>query len=146
MTEVSRDMRRCALQALYQFDILGAVDAESVSRSLADGPCSEKARVGGLQLALEVWPRREGIDLLVKPCTPEWPTHRQPVIDRNILRIALHEINDVGTPGGKVINEAVELAKEYGTEKSPAFVNAVLDRIWKSGDTPDQAEEQPIER
>ena len=134
MTEVTRDMRRCALQALYQFDILDDVDAESVARSLADGPHSDKARMGGQTLALDIWPKREVFDLQVKPCAPDWPTHRQPVIDRNILRLALHEIQTVGTPGGKAINEAVELAKEFGTEKSPAFVNAVLDRIWKSSE------------
>ncbi|MAJ46086.1 MAG: transcription antitermination factor NusB [Planctomycetaceae bacterium] len=127
-------MRRCALQALYQFDILDDVDAESVARSLAEGPHSDQARIGGQTLALDIWPQREVYDLLVKPCAPDWPTHRQPVIDRNILRLALHEIRSLETPGGKAINAAVELAKEFGTEKSPAFVNAVLDRIWKASE------------
>ena len=55
-------MRRCALQALYQFDILDDVDAESVARSLADGPHSDKARMGGQALALDIWPKREAFD------------------------------------------------------------------------------------
>ena len=132
MTEVSRAIRRCALQTLYQMDILSDATSESVAVGLEDGPFSERAQEEGRQLARGAWAAREQLDLLVKPFSPEWPTHRQPIIDRNILRLALHEINHVGTPGKKAINDAVELAKEFGTEKSPAFVNAVLDQIWKS--------------
>ena len=132
MSDLSRDDRRCALQVLYQLDLLDDPDVDSVIRSLEDGPFSAEVRARGAELAVQAWSGREGLDGLVSPCSPDWPTHRQPVIDRNILRIALHEITKVGTPGNRSINGAVELAKEYGTEKSPAFINAVLDRIWKT--------------
>ena len=132
MTDVSRDDRRCALQVLYQLDLLDDPDVDSVIRSLEDGPFSAEVRARGADLAVQAWSGREELDRLVSPCSPDWPTHRQPVIDRNILRISLHEITKVGTPGNRSINDAVELAKEYGTEKSPAFINAVLDRIWKT--------------
>ena len=140
MTEVSRDIRRCALQTLYQMDILSDASSESVALGLEDGPFSERAQVEGRQLARGAWSAREQLDTLVKPYSPDWPTHRQPIIDRNILRLALHEINNVGTPGKKAINNAVELAKEFGTEKSPAFVSAVLDRVWKSRSTEESPE------
>ena len=133
MTDVSRDTRRCALQVLYQLDLLEDPDVEAVVRTLEEGPFTTEVRARGADLAVRAWAMREGLDLLVKPLSPDWPTHRQPVIDRNILRIALFEINEVGTPGNRAINGAVELAKEYGSEKSPAFINAVLDRIWKAG-------------
>ena len=132
MIEVSRDIRRCALQILYQMDILSDGNSESTAVGLEDGPFTERVQENARQLASGAWSDREQLDGLVKPLSPDWPTHRQPIIDRNILRLALHEINHVGTPGKKAINDAVELAKEFGTEKSPAFVNAVLDRIWKS--------------
>ena len=132
MTEVSRDIRRCALQTLFQMDILSDAESESIAVGLEDGPFSERAQKKGRELATGAWAARQRLDLLVEPFSPDWPTHRQPIIDRNILRLALHEINDVGTPAKKAINNAVELAKEFGSEKSPAFVNAVLDRIWKS--------------
>ncbi|MEE2681050.1 MAG: transcription antitermination factor NusB [Planctomycetota bacterium] len=135
MTEVSRDIRRCALQTLFQMDILSNDDSESIAVGLEDGPFSDRVQKRGRELATGAWSARDQLDLLVKPFSPDWPTHRQPIIDRNILRLALHEINHVGTPGKKAINDAVELAKEFGTEKSPAFVNAVLDRIWKSDPT-----------
>ncbi len=63
---------------------------------------------------------------------PEWPTYRQPVVDRNILRLAYFEIESGQTPPKVAINEAVELAREFSTQKSPAFVNGVLDKIMRN--------------
>jgi len=67
----------------------------------------------------------------VAALSPDWPTHRQPVVDRNILRLAYFEIVSGAAPPKVAINEAVELAREFSTEKSPAFVNGVLDKIMK---------------
>jgi transcription antitermination protein NusB len=136
----SRDIRRCALQALYQFDA-GAADApEHVRDSLADSPGGEEDHDRGFELARAVWDARADADRVVAALTPEWPTHRQPMLDRNILRLAHFEIASGTTPPKVAINEAVELAREYSTEKSPMFVNGVLDRIYKS-----MREEHPIE-
>ena len=144
MSEVTRDMRICALQALYQLDILSDAESDSLALGLEDGPYSEHARLEGRRLATRVWSVHEELDLLVKPCSPDWPTHRQPIIDRNIIRLALYEIGHIETPGAKAINNAVELAKEFGTEKSPAFVNAVLDRIWKSESTEESSKSDGV--
>ena len=114
-------------QLIEALDLIGGADAQR--RPLVD------ARDLGVELAKGAWADRLRCDALVEPCTPEWPTHRQPMIDRNILRLALHEIAVAEVPPKVAINDAVELAKEYGGEKSPAFVNAVLDRIWKAGDS-----------
>lgn len=132
MSGISRDVRRCALQALYQFDSGSATDDDVVRSTLLESKSSEKAQGEGFELAKGAWSDHEEADALVRPLAPEWPTHRQPMVDRNILRLALFEIRHSGTPGKVAINEAVELAREFGGEKSSSFVNAILDKIWKS--------------
>jgi len=126
----SRDARRCALQELYQRDA-GNMD-EWLSGSLGDEGeerASEHARQDGSRLASAAWDARHDADLEIGRFTPEWPIHRQPAVDRNVLRLAWWEMTRGGVPAPIAINEAVELAREYGAEKSPAFVNAVLDRV-----------------
>ena len=126
----ARDARRCALQALYQFDA-GAAAPEEVRASLESSPGSEETHDKAFRLAEKAWASREAADAAVAALTPDWPTHRQPVIDRSILRLAFYEMTAGGTPPKVVINEAVELAKEFSTEKSPLFINGVLDKIYK---------------
>lgn len=130
----SRDVRRTALQALYQFDS-GRSDndeLEMIRAALAGSPGTDRTREDGLELARAAWAQRENADRAVAAMTPAWPTHRQPIIDRNILRLAYHEMTSGRTPPKVAINEAVELAKEFGTEKSPMFINGVLDKVYRS--------------
>lgn len=126
----SRDARRCALQELYQRDagnelaeLVGALGAEGEDRA------SDAARSAGATLASAAWSARIDADREIGRCTPEWPIHRQPAVDRNVMRLAWWEMTKGGVPAAIAINEAVELAREFGAEKSPAFVNAVLDRL-----------------
>ena len=146
MTDVTRNARRCALQVLYQMDAIDLAEQlpfaeeQRIRNTLVEGGSSDEARNLGVELAKGAWADRLRCDALVEPCAPEWPTHRQPMIDRNILRLALHEIAVAEVPPKVAINDAVELAKEYGGEKSPGFVNAVLDRIWKA----DESEQAPV--
>ncbi len=143
----ARDLRRCALQALYQFDAGNEQSPEMVRQSLEHSAGSEQTHNDGFELALAAWEMRIEADAAVGPHTPDWPTHRQPVVDRSILRLAYYEITSGVTPPKVAINEAVELAKEFSTEKSPLFINGVLDKIYKSGraetEQVDQAE--PVE-
>ena len=132
MTRFSRDARRCALQALYQFDSGEQVDPGLIRETLAGSRASDDAQADGFELARGAWEHHAEADALVAPLAPEWPTHRQPMIDRNILRLAIFEIRHGGTPGKVAINAAVELAKEFGGEKSFGFVNAILDKLWKT--------------
>ena len=127
----SRDIRRCAVQALYQFDA-GAEPGSTVRQSLEQSSGDAATHEQGYELAVSAWAVRDEADAAVAGLTPDWPTHRQPVVDRSVLRLAFYEMAHAGTPPKVVINEAVELAREFSTEKSPLFVNAVLDRIYKS--------------
>jgi len=137
------DRRRAALQALYQFDCGRAGEPELVRAALvlqASGapgaePDPDSCQLApesvepGLALATSAWERREEADKAVSEFAAEWPTHRQPTIDRSILRLAHYEMTRGGVPHAVAIDEAVELAKAFGTEKSASFINAVLDRV-----------------
>ena len=126
-----RDARRCALQALYQFEAGSAEAPDIVLGSLADAPGDEATHNRGFELATLAWEFRDDADAAVAALTSQWPTHRQPVVDRAILRLAYYELTHTDTPPKVVINEAVELAKEYSTEKSPLFINGILDKLYR---------------
>jgi N utilization substance protein B len=131
-SSVRREIRRCAIQALYQFDAGGGESPDDVRASLRGAPGGEEVHQGGFDLATEAWALREEADRAVEELAPQWPTHRQPVVDRSILRLAYFEIASGRTPPKVAINEAVELAKEFSTEKSPMFINGVLDKLYRA--------------
>ena len=135
----ARDARRCALQALYQFDAGNDQAPDIVRESLAQSSGTERTHAAGFKLAEAAWAMRAEADRTVSELTPDWPTHRQPVVDRSILRLAYYEIASGSAPPKVAINEAVELAREFSTDKSPLFVNGVLDKIYKSRRGDDEA-------
>ncbi len=126
-----RDVRRCALQVLYQFDAGNADDLETVRASLIDSPGDDSIHQAGFDLAVMVWEFRDELDRLIARLTPDWPVHRQPMVDRNLLRLAAYEMTRGVVPPKVAINEAVELAKEFAAIKSAPFINGVLDRIFQ---------------
>jgi N utilization substance protein B len=98
-----------------------------IERRLHDMPLPEAGAEFARDLVQGVSEQREQLDLLVGRYAPEWPVDQIAIIDRNILRMAIYEIlmrND--TPVKVAINEAVELAKEFGSDSSGRFVNGVL--------------------
>jgi N utilization substance protein B len=127
-----REVRMCAVQALYQFDQGNADSPQLVRQALDDSPGGSATHELGFDLATRAWEGRAEADAAVAALTPEWPTHRQPVVDRCILRLAHYEMTAGGTPPKVAINEAVELAKEMSTQKSPMFINGVLDKIYRA--------------
>lgn len=132
----SRDIRRLALQSLFQFDARGG-DApavrETLERTLEDVATSYSPEEidRAFALALAAYEGRVEADQAVRVLAPTWPPERQPAIDRAILRLAHHEIISGVTPPKVAVNEAIELAKVFGTERSPAFINGILDKILK---------------
>ena len=117
---------------MYQFDA-GRDDAlTEVEQSLEASPGDKKTHEAGFALATLAWEFRKEADAAVEQFSEDWPTYRQPVIDRNILRLAWYEIFQTETPAKVVINEAVELAKEFSTEKSHLFINGVLDKLLRA--------------
>ncbi len=129
--KLDRAARRCALQAMYQFDADPGADVEIVRSTLEGSGADETAQKAGFSLATMAWEFRDESDAEIDGVSVDWPVRRQPMVDRNVLRLAHHEIRRAGTPPKVAINEAVELAREFGGEKSPGFVNAILDRLVK---------------
>ena len=123
--------RELALQALYQFDARGDEADELIEQSMADAPHKPSTKEAALKLARGAWAVRDRADALSRELAPAWPPHRQPPVDRSILRLAYYEMAGAGTPAAVAINEAVELAKAYGSERSPKFINGVLDKMAK---------------
>ena len=74
---------------------------------------------------------KNNLDELIKKAAPDWPIDKLNKIDLSILRLAIHELHKGETPPKVIIDEAVELAKEYGSENSSSFVNGVLGTIYK---------------
>ncbi|MBL8764012.1 MAG: transcription antitermination factor NusB [Phycisphaerae bacterium] len=126
------EIRRLAFQVLFQLDLRGGVDAHEVRASLTEqGAFTERERSDAFEAACAAWGGRAEADAAMLELAPGWPTHRQAAVDRAILRLAHHELTRGTAPPKSVINDAVELAKAFSTERSPAFVNALLDRIMK---------------
>ena len=71
------------------------------------------------------------MDEELDPLSPDWPLHRQPVLDRSILRLAAQEMTNTPEQWKVVISEAIDLAREFSTEESPRFINGVLDRLQR---------------
>lgn len=100
----------------------------------------EKGRDFLLWLVAGTLTQREQTDLLIQRYAPQWPIEQLAIVDRNILRMSIFELgaSDTRTPPKAVINEAVELAKAYGGDNSPAFVNGVLG-AWLSANKKEKA-------
>jgi transcription antitermination protein NusB len=119
--------RSIALQALYEIDITGHPPGEVLEERLVETPLEDKLYDFVRQIVLGVLPLAEQLDGFIAQHAPEWPLDQVATIDRNILRIALWEIAvSDQTPIKVAINEAVELAKMYGSDSTPRFVNGVL--------------------
>jgi N utilization substance protein B len=105
-----------------------------LARHFAEDETSEPVADYARHLVNGVWAQREKIDSLIAQAAPAWPLEQISGVDRNILRIAIFEalFDNMAVPDKVAINEAVELAKEYGGEHSPRFVNGVLGTIIAS--------------
>ena len=141
-------VRRCALQALYELDAArGQEGGASLVGVLADeheeGRASPHEIDAGTALAQMAWEFRDEADREIAELAREWPPHRQPLVDRNLLRLGWYELRHGGAPARKVVHDAVELAKEFGTADSGKFVNGVLDRIMHGGAEASGAETAP---
>ena len=116
-----------ALQVLYEFDVTGHAPFEALGERLSDDPLDNGLADFARQIVMGVIPLTNRLDDFIAQHAPEWPLDQVAVIDRNILRIALWEFAVEGmTPVKVAINEAIELAKLFGSESTPRFVNGVL--------------------
>jgi N utilization substance protein B len=121
-----RDARVLALQILYEADTARHPAGEVLSRHLAEVERTEAVRNYASELVNGVVNEMNSLDRRISALAPEFPAEQLAAIDRNILRIALYEMQRGEVPLKVAISEAVNLAKEFGSETSFRFVNGVL--------------------
>jgi N utilization substance protein B len=125
--KVRHRARIVALQALYEIDCTEHEPTTVIKRHLETCNLPESGKRFASELAHGVWDHQGWIDTFIKRYAPEWPVDQIAIIDRNVLRIAIYEILvSHETPIKVAINEAVELAKQYGSDSSGRFVNGVM--------------------
>ena len=119
--------RGIALQVLYENDMANHPPAEALRERLEDSPLSDELADFARDIVFGVLPLAHDMDVIIARYAPEWPLDQIAAIDRNILRMACWEFAvRRETPVKVVINEAVELAKMYGSDSAPRFINGVL--------------------
>lgn len=119
--------RSLALQVLYEVDLANHPPGEIFKLRLEDSPLTDDLAEFARQIIFGILPITNTLDHLIAKYAPDWPLDQIAAIDRNILRMALWEFAVYRqTPLKVAINEAVELAKLFGSESAPRFINGVL--------------------
>ena len=125
-----RKARALALRALYELDSVGHNIGEVLDRLLSAEKLSEENVQFARDLVEGVTLRRKEIDGKIQSFAPAWPIDQMALVERNILRLAIFEILlDNKVPVKAAINEAVELAKIFGSNSSSRFINGVLGSV-----------------
>ncbi|HEY6040585.1 MAG TPA: transcription antitermination factor NusB [Anaerolineae bacterium] len=125
--KVRRHARSIALQVLFEVDSVSHSPASALEHRLEDETVTPEGIEFARELVEGTLAHRAEIDSAISRFAPEWPVDQLAIVDRNVLRIALYELQYVKDVPSKVaINEAVELAKTYGSDSSPRFINGVL--------------------
>ena len=123
--------REIALQMLFQIDV-GKNEMEVAKMTLAESSLNQEDAAFTLALVEGVLNRLPELDERIAAFCRQWDVARLATVDRSILRLAAFELcYTPEVPGNIVINEAVELAKAFSGDESPAFVNGILDSIYK---------------
>jgi len=135
------EARELAMQALYQLDIQGTGLLELLGEFFIEYATNKNVATLASEWTRGTWNNLEICDELISTSIIKWKMSRLATVDRSTLRLSVYQLKfcpDI--PPKVVINEAIELAKKFGTDKSSAFVNGVLDAVLKkiSSETQDQ--------
>lgn len=127
-----RKARELALQMLFQHDVAGN-EPDDIIETFED---IQRVRPNIREFAIRVFrgtlEKQEEIDKIVVEQADNWRLSRMPVVDRNLIRMAIYEMMYLDeTPKLVILDEAIEIAKRYGTEKSSQFINGILDGVLK---------------
>jgi N utilization substance protein B len=127
-----RRARELALQMLYEHDVAGTDPSEMFERSADLQKAPEGIQGFTRHLVAGTLEHREQLDAIISRQADHWRLSRMPIVDRNILRLALFELlHEPGTPRPVVIDEALEIAKRFSTPRSSQFINGILDGVLK---------------
>jgi N utilization substance protein B len=137
-----RESRILAMQALCQFEAHGDAFMDDLDAFLRDESPPEEVFTYARSLAAEGWKEHDAIDARIEAISEHWSVKRMAIVDRNILRMAVCELQQhTDVPPKVVINEAVEIAKAFGAAESGGFINGILDAIAIKD--PNSMDEQP---
>lgn len=124
--------RELAMQGLYQLDVQGRDALEFLDEFFAEFDDDEFVRMQASEWTRGAWQNLDRCDELIIASTIRWQFARLSPVDKSILRLAVYQLSFcVDIPPKVVMNEAIELAKKFSTDKSPGFVNGVLDAVLK---------------
>ena len=127
-----RRARTLAMQVLYQLDVHGEEFLREVDHFLLENEPDAQVREYARQLVKDAWSNREWIDDMIRQVCEGWDFSRIGAVERAILRLAVCEMLIRSEPPARVaMDEAIELAKTFGDRDSPAFINGLLDAVWK---------------
>jgi N utilization substance protein B len=126
-----RKAREHALQILFQLDLRKEKpSAAALKRFWTEFQPDEEVKAFAEEIIKGTYKHLPEINGLIHQCAKNWSLERMAVVDRNVLRMAIYEIlYRIDIPTSVSINEAIEIAKKFGTEESGAFVNGILDRV-----------------
>ena len=128
-----RKGREAALRILYFMDVSEVSDAQAIKHywgHLVDAPDPSEEQEFANLIVRGYAEHRDKVDDLIRSSSHHWRLERMPIVDRNVLRVSIVELQRMSDiPKRVTLNEAVELAKRFGSEGSGSFVNGVLDRI-----------------
>ena len=128
----SRAARELALKFLYQTEFNSNSPDSELNSFCERANVSEEIQDFTQTLIKNIFIHKKEVDGLLKKISANWIPDRMAMIDKNILRLGICELLfDSTTPPKVVINEAVEIAKKFGTEESPDFINGILDKVYK---------------
>jgi len=134
---IRRQARMVALQTLYEYDIAHHPPVEVLERHREERHLPPKVIEYASELVIGVCDHLADIDAHIQSAAPEWPLQQMARIDKNILRLAIYEILfNTTVPAKAAINEAVELAKQFGSDTASRFVNGVLGTIFNRAHQP----------
>lgn len=128
--------RQLALQMLYQADLNRSATEQEIADQMRERLPRADLFDFGFGLVTGVARNRDDIDARIDAVSEHWSLRRMAATDRNLLRLGCYEMSYTDTPFGVVINEAVDMAKKFGSRESPAFVNGVLDSLVPADQRP----------
>lgn len=134
---MGRQARVLALQCLYVRDVRGSFDTAIIDWLCADDPVSGAVRRNAEQMVAGILDDLERLDAIIQKYAPALPVELLAIVDRNILRVAIYEMaRREQVPNRVIINEATELASNFGSESSARFVNGVLGSVLNDSPNP----------
>lgn len=125
--------RRVVLQMLFLVDQNADADPQRIHAQIAREFRDPAVREFALRVFDGVRDHRDDIDQLIRETAANWKLERMVPTDRNVLRMGVYELRYLGTPAAVALDEAIEVAREFGTKQSAAFVNGILDKLIPGG-------------